>query len=260
VNLAILLLLVAGTNQFDDERVTDREVKVAAAGQCRDTTGRFVKCPEGSAERAIADEREAEIPVSIVAGTAAAFGSASEEGIQPFVNVEVSAPLSGWDLTPRLNVALQLTAQPGAASANVTDVSSFKAVAVRFQVEQPVDQRVYVAPYCEVGVIARVSGDPDGGRGQKHWGCGLTVGGQGSRGYLQGWGGQDQRLVPDTWRVVLGARGSLKLWESDAEKGLTKGGTVRLLGEVVSALRRFNDAQGRPLRDVVAQVAIAVGK
>jgi hypothetical protein len=260
MNLAILLVLLASPEQYDRQRVTDPEVKVAAAGQCRDTAGRSVRCPETAADRAIADENEAETLVSILGGTAAAFGSASEEGIQPFVGVDVSAPLSGWDLTPRLNVALQLTAQPGAATPGVTDVGSFKAVAARFQVEQPVDPRVYVAPFCEAGVLARVSGDPDGGRSQKHWGCGLTIGGQGARGYLQGWGGQDQRLVPDTWRLVVGARGSVKLWESDAEKGLTKGGTVRLLGEVVSALRQFNDAQGRPLRDVVAQVAIGVGK
>lgn len=260
MNLVLLVMLALPVEQFDAARVSEEKVKVAAAGQCRDSTGVAVTCPEDSAARAAADEHEADVLVSILAGTAAAFGSASEEGIQPFVGIDVSAPLSGWDLTPRLNVALQLTAQPGAAEANVTDVSSFKAVAARFQIEQPVDPRVYVAPFCEIGVIARVSGDPDGGRSQKHWGCGLTIGGQGARGYLQGWGGQDQRLVADTWRLVLGARGSVKLWESDATSGLTKGGTVRLQGEVVSALRQFNDAQGRPLRDVVAQVAIAVGK
>lgn len=256
--LCALAFAVCTSGRADDSvRLSDPEVKyVSEGGYCRDSAGRFARCPDAATKAA--EPASPEVFVSVVAGSSVAVGADADAGVQPYLGVDVSFPLSGWDLTPRMNVLLQLSGLAETVP-NIEAPGTFKALSARVGVEQPLPA-VFFAPFCEAGVATHAGGDPGRtGRGLKHWGCGLTVGGPGARGYLNGWFGQDQRLT-GLWRQVGGARGSLKLWESKAKDGVTKGGTVRLQVETVHALREFEDARGNPLRDMVTTVAIAVGK
>lgn len=208
----------------------------SGAEECRDdATGRIVACP---------------ISVRGLAGPMGAIATDAETKVEPYISLQVQAPLSTSARGPRLSTQLELIPLQGEA-VGLSAPTTFKALELGVAVVQPLPRPMLFSVYLEGGFASRLATSEEPvTRLPGWWSFGLVFATKDGDHLLRVGMGPDERLSGD-WAATIHVSGRAKV----GERG---GVSLYLVGSAIRALDLSAYGYRTPARDSI-RVGIAVG-
>jgi hypothetical protein len=195
-----------------------------------------------------------DVKMAILVGGVVSLATEAETAVSPLASVDVAVPISSAKKTPRLHVRLELTDLPG-ETVSLEDARSFRSVAFRMGVCQPLAEGLYLDLCAEAGFATRLPTDPGPRDKAVRWGAAQARFGRAGRGWLTAGIARDQRLDGlYRWAVVVG--GAIKMQTLGKDDQGRERGSVQLVGDAILGLDLRGGQASR--RDIV-RVGIAVG-
>lgn len=189
--------------------------------------------------------QESGLTARIFGGPLVDYGSSTGTGATYTARIAVDAPLSDWQMGPRLRTLVELSRLPGATDPSATpDVpaatsfDAFQSIEFSARFVQAISKHLRFAPYLEAGFGSRLNHDPNVPLSRSpRWGClGLTFS-SADAGELSAALCRDQRLADDTvYQWAAEVDGRIDLWKAKDPTGRETGAVVSFVGKAILGL------------------------